>query len=123
MFHCLPVSLFHLMLFEISFGVKTNTFTYLSIQCVQNAGTLQRLAASPVGSRVLQSCVKHGTAEQRKQILQELRTQLVDLAKSPYAYYVVCKLVDMGTKADLEGGRRSWCCLTYLQLQGAVTEV
>ena len=71
--------------------------------CAQNAGGLQRLAASPVGSRVLQSCVKHGSAEQRKQILQELHSQLGELSKSPYAYHVVCKLVDTAPKEDLEG--------------------
>ena len=71
---------------------------------MQNAGSLQRLAASPVGSRVLQSCVKHGTAAQRKQILQELQSQMQELSKSPYAYHVVCKLVDTAAKADLEGG-------------------
>ncbi len=69
----------------------------------QNTGGLQRLAASPVGSRVLQSCVKHGSAEQRKQILQELNSQLGELSKSPYAYHVVCKLVDTAPKEDLEG--------------------
>ena len=70
---------------------------------LQNAGTLQRLAASPVGSRVLQSCVKHGTAAQRKQILQELQPHMLELSKSPYAYHVVCKIVDTAVKADLEG--------------------
>jgi len=73
--------------------------------CVQNTGTLQRLAASPVGSRVLQSCVKHGSAEQRKQILQELQSQMVELSKSPYAYHVVCKLIDTAAKSDLAGDK------------------
>ena len=71
---------------------------------MQNTGGLQRLAASPVGSRVVQSCVKHGTPEQRRQILQELQPQMLELSKSPYAYHVVCKLVDTASKADLEGG-------------------
>ncbi len=70
---------------------------------MQNAGSLQRLAASPVGSRVLQSCVKHGTAEQRRQILQELQPHMLELSKSPYAYHVVCKLVDTASKADMGG--------------------
>ncbi len=70
---------------------------------MQNVGSLQRLAASPVGSRVLQSCVKHGTAEQRRQILQGLQPHMLELSKSPYAYHVVCKLVDTAAKADLEG--------------------
>ena len=78
--------------------------------CAQNTGGLQRLAASPVGSRVLQSCVKHGSAEQRKQILQELHSQLGELSKSPYAYHVVCKLVDTAPKEDLGGLRLSSCC-------------
>ena len=62
------------------------------------------------GSRVLQSCVKHGSAEQRKQILQELHGQLGELSKSPYAYHVVCKLVDTAPKEDLGGLRLSSCC-------------
>ena len=70
---------------------------------MQNAGSLQRLAASPVGSRILQSCVKHGSTEQRKQILRELTPQLLELSKSPYAYHVVCKLMDTASKADVEG--------------------
>ena len=76
---------------------------------MQNAGSLQRLAASPVGSRVLQSCVKHGSAEQRKQILQELTPQLLELSKSPYAYHVVCKLVDTASKGDVDGETHHHC--------------
>ena len=77
---------------------------------MQNAGSLQRLAASPVGSRILQSCVKHGSTEQRKQILRELTPQLLELSKSPYAYHVVCKLVDTASKADVEGETHRPAC-------------
>ena len=84
---------------------------------MQNAGSLQRLAASPVGSRVLQSCVKHGSTEQRKQILQELTSQLLELSKSPYAYHVVCKLVDTASKGDVEGETHHHCLQRVAFLQ------
>lgn len=61
------------------------------------------MARSPTGSRVLQACVKHGTPEQRKQIMEGLQPSLLELSKSPYAHFLVCKLIDTAPKGAIEG--------------------
>jgi hypothetical protein len=68
---------------------------------------MPRMARSPTGSRVLQACVKHGTPQQRAAILAALQPDLLELAKSPYAHFLVCKLIDTAPKSALEGERLS----------------
>ena len=69
----------------------------------QMAGQIPRMARSPTGSRVLQACVKHGAPEQRSSILAALQPDLLDLSKSPYAHFLVCKVIDTAPKGALEG--------------------
>lgn len=66
-------------------------------------GQMPRMARSPTGSRVLQACVKHGTPQQRAAVLAALQPDLLELAKSPYAHFLVCKLIDTAPKGALEG--------------------
>ncbi|BDA41597.1 Pumilio homolog 3 [Coccomyxa sp. Obi] len=66
-------------------------------------GRLAGMAASPSGSRILQACVKHGSPEQRSQILDELQPSFLELSKSPYAHFLVCKLIDTAPKSATEG--------------------
>jgi len=67
-------------------------------------GRVPDLAGSHTASRVIQACVKYGTAEERSAILQELEPNLLTLSKSPYGRFVVSKMVDLATKEQLAGG-------------------
>ncbi|CAH8544633.1 unnamed protein product [Schistosoma turkestanicum] len=49
-------------------------------------------------SRILEDCVKYGTESQRWQIFSEVHTNLVILAKSRYAKFVILKLIKYGDK-------------------------
>ncbi|KAH9581146.1 Pumilio 3, variant 3 [Schistosoma haematobium] len=49
-------------------------------------------------SRILEDCVKYGTESQRWQIFGEVHTNLVMLAKSRYAKFVILKLIKYGDK-------------------------
>ncbi|CAH8614979.1 unnamed protein product [Schistosoma margrebowiei] len=49
-------------------------------------------------SRILEDCVKYGTESQRWQIFGEVHTNLVILAKSRYAKFVILKLIKYGDK-------------------------
>lgn len=61
------------------------------------------MAASPPGSRILQACVKYGQPDQRSQILEELRPSLLELSKTPYAFFLVNKVIDTAPKSATEG--------------------
>ncbi|KAK9908988.1 hypothetical protein WJX75_005639 [Coccomyxa subellipsoidea] len=69
----------------------------------QLKGDLTRMAASPPGSRILQACVKYGQPDQRSQILEELRPSLLELSKTPYAFFLVNKVIDTAPKSATEG--------------------
>ncbi|CAH8631961.1 unnamed protein product [Schistosoma rodhaini] len=49
-------------------------------------------------SRILEDCVKYGTESQRWQIFSEVHPNLVILAKSRYAKFVILKLIKYGDK-------------------------
>jgi pumilio family protein 6 len=83
--------------------VPEDDVVMMSTALAQLGGSLNRLVSSPIGSRVLQSCVKHGKPEHRKQILEELRSSLVELSKSPYAHFLVCKLINTAPKPEING--------------------
>ena len=44
-------------------------------------------------SRVIQTCLKYGTAEQREQIVKELLGHFVQLSTSPYARRITLKVM------------------------------
>ena len=60
-------------------------------------------ATSPTGSRVLQACIKHCTAEQRSQLLQQLLPHILDLSKQPYGHFLVRRLIALASKEDQKG--------------------
>lgn len=66
-------------------------------------GHMVNVAASPTASRIIQSCVKHGSPAHRAQVLDEIRPQLVELAQNPYAHFLVSKLLAKATRADAVG--------------------
>ncbi|PSC67012.1 pumilio-like protein 24 [Micractinium conductrix] len=66
-------------------------------------GHVAELAGSHSASRVIQTCAKYGTAEERASILRELEPKLLELSKSPYGHFVVSKLVALAPKQQLPG--------------------
>ncbi|GAB4820309.1 hypothetical protein N2152v2_007355 [Parachlorella kessleri] len=66
-------------------------------------GRVAELAASHTASRVIQACVKHGSAQERAAILKEVEPKLLDLSKSPYGHFVVSKLISLAPKEQLPG--------------------
>lgn len=68
-------------------------------------GHMANVAASPTASRIIQSCVKHGSPAHRAQVLAEIRPQLVELAQNPYAHFLVSKLLAKATRADAAGAK------------------
>lgn len=56
-------------------------------------GQFKDLILKHEGSRVVQTCVKHGSAEQRRQIAAELKGAFVEVAKNKYGRHIVTKLL------------------------------
>ncbi|WBW75127.1 pumilio family RNA-binding protein Puf6 [Schizosaccharomyces osmophilus] len=54
-------------------------------------------------SRVIQTCVKYGSKQQREIIASELSGSFVELCKSPYGKYLAVKLFKYGTPKMKEG--------------------
>ena len=82
------------------------TTSAASCQCgllVKVKGRLAELAVNHKASRIMQSCAKHGTLENRAEMLEELLPQFLDLSKSCYASFLLRKLVTTASKAQLQG--------------------
>lgn len=52
------------------------------------------------GSRVIQSCLSHGTAEQRHHIIQHLKGHFVKLSQSNYGHFLVMKSIKYASQKD-----------------------
>ena len=70
---------------------------------MQVDGRIAQVANSHTGSRVLQACAKHGSPQQRLKMLKEVMPQFLDLSKSGYAHFLLCKLIATIPRADLKG--------------------
>ncbi|XP_010259453.1 PREDICTED: pumilio homolog 24 isoform X2 [Nelumbo nucifera] len=66
-------------------------------------GKIPEVAGSHVSSRVLQTCVKHCSQDERDAVFEELRPQLLTLACNTYAVHLVKKMLDNASKKQLEG--------------------
>ncbi|XP_073145377.1 pumilio homolog 24 [Henckelia pumila] len=64
-------------------------------------GKISEIASSHVSSRVLQSCVKHCTQDERTAVFVELRPCIISLATNTYAVHLVIKMLDNATKEQL----------------------
>ena len=69
----------------------------------QVKGRVAELALNHKASRILQSCAKHGTPENRADMLVEILPQFLELSKSCYASFLLRKLVSTASKAQLQG--------------------
>ncbi len=61
-------------------------------------GRAAKLVLKHDASRIVQTCVKHGTAQQRQEIIDELKDHLLALTKSRYGKFLAMKLFKYGNK-------------------------
>ena len=61
-------------------------------------GRASQLVLKHDASRIVQTCVKHGTVEQRQAIIEELKPHLLALTKSRYGKFLASKLFIYGSK-------------------------
>ncbi|KAL3641908.1 Pumilio 24 [Castilleja foliolosa] len=64
-------------------------------------GKISEIASSHVSSRVLQTCVKHCTQEERNEVFKELRPHFIALSSNTYAVHLVTKMLDQAPKEQL----------------------
>ncbi|KAK4338905.1 hypothetical protein RND71_040367 [Anisodus tanguticus] len=61
-------------------------------------GKIPEIASSHVSSRVLQTCVKHCTQDERNAVFMEIRPHFITLASNTYAVHLVTKMLDNASK-------------------------
>ncbi|XP_055818365.1 pumilio homolog 24 [Solanum dulcamara] len=61
-------------------------------------GKIPEIASSHVSSRVLQTCVKHCTQDERNAVFVEIRPHFITLATNTYAVHLVTKMLDNASK-------------------------
>ncbi|KAK4477829.1 hypothetical protein RD792_017092 [Penstemon davidsonii] len=59
-------------------------------------GKISEIASSHVSSRVLQTCVKHCSQEERNAVFVELRPNFIAMSTNTYAVHLVTKMLDNG---------------------------
>ncbi|KAL8486170.1 hypothetical protein ACS0TY_023031 [Phlomoides rotata] len=64
-------------------------------------GKISEIASSHVSSRVLQTCIKHCTQDERNAVFIELRPHFISLASNTYAVHLVTKMLDHAPKEQL----------------------
>ncbi|XP_022873971.1 pumilio homolog 24-like [Olea europaea var. sylvestris] len=64
-------------------------------------GKIREIASSHVSSRVLQTCVKHCTQDERNAVFTELRPHFISLVSNTYAVHLVTKMLDNASKEQL----------------------
>ncbi|XP_060197594.1 pumilio homolog 24 isoform X1 [Lycium barbarum] len=61
-------------------------------------GKIPEIASSHVSSRVLQTCVKHCTQDEKNTVFVEIRPHFITLATNTYAVHLVTKMLDNASK-------------------------
>ncbi|CAA0834839.1 Pumilio homolog 24 [Striga hermonthica] len=64
-------------------------------------GKVSEIASSHISSRVLQTCIKHCTQDERNEVFKELRPHFISLATNTYAVHLVTKMLDRAPKEQL----------------------
>jgi hypothetical protein len=70
---------------------------------LQILGKIPELANHHSASRVIQWCLKYATEADKADLLGEIRTAAVPLAKSKYGRFVVQKLISVASKEEVPG--------------------
>lgn len=64
----------------------------------EEKSTLLDFAFAHDTTRVLQSCLQHGSADQRREIFEAVKTRIPDMAKEKYAKNIIWKLIKYGDR-------------------------
>jgi pumilio family protein 6 len=70
---------------------------------LQVCGNVMGLANQHSASRVIQWCLKEGSAADKAKLTAEIRTNILALSKSKYGRHVVQKLINVATKDEVPG--------------------
>jgi hypothetical protein len=62
-------------------------------------GKYREVALKHDGSRLVQSVVQYGDHDQRLEVLEEVGNSIVELSRSPYAHFVVTKLIEFSARS------------------------
>ncbi|XP_020592759.1 pumilio homolog 24 [Phalaenopsis equestris] len=81
---------------------KEERSKFVSEALQKMSGKLLEVASSHVSARVLQTCVKYGSQDERNIVFDELRPHLLNLSRKKYAVHLVKKLLDAASKKQLE---------------------
>jgi hypothetical protein len=75
----------------------------LLIDTLQLQGNSVELANHHSASRVIQWCLREGSAADKARLLGEVRANIVELSKSKYGRHVVQKVISLAKKEDVPG--------------------
>ena len=78
------------------------------VPVLQVSGRVAALAMSHTASRVIQACAKHGSPAHRQALMKEVAEKPIDVAKSSYGHFLVCRLIALAGKEELAGQRPAW---------------
>jgi pumilio family protein 6 len=70
---------------------------------LQLQGNTVELANHHSASRVIQWCLREGSAADKARLLAEVRGNIVELSKSKYGRHVVQKVISLAKKEDVPG--------------------
>jgi pumilio family protein 6 len=84
------------------------------LRALQLQGNTVELANHHSASRVIQWCLREGSAADKARLLGEVRSNIVELSKSKYGRHVVQKVISLAKKEDVPGEWLTivivWCC-------------
>lgn len=80
---------------------KEDRSKWISEALKKMKGKIPEIAGSHVSSRVLQTCAKYCSEEERNAVFEELRPQFLTLACNTYAVHLIAKMLDNATKKQL----------------------
>ena len=78
------------------------------VPLLQVSGRVAALAMSHTASRIIQACAKHGSPTHRQALMKEVAEKPIDVAKSSYGHFLVCRLIALAGKEELAGQRPAW---------------
>lgn len=80
---------------------KEDRSKWISEALKKMKGKIPEIAGSHVSSRVLQTCAKYCSQEERNAVFEELQPQFLTLARNTYAVHLITKMLDNATKKQL----------------------
>lgn len=78
--------------FFFPFSSSFHSLTQLNSAIKMIKGRCSKLVLKHDASRIIQTCVKHGTPTQRQEIIEELKDHLLPITKSRYGKFLATKL-------------------------------